>query len=336
MLRLLAVTNMYPTQEAPELGSFVEQQIKGLRQIGLNVDVMLVDRARRGMRVYLSLGRKVRARAAEFQADVVHVMYGGVIADEVTRNVRDRPTIVSFCGSDLLGENLSGSLRKLISRYGVLASHRSAKQASGIVVKSKNLRDALPSDTTLSKVRVIPNGLDLELFKPLNRRACRDRLGWSNNGFHVLFATNGADPCKRPELARAALIEMRKSGISAEIHELRKVPHDLVPVWLNAADVLLLTSLHEGSPNTVKEALACNVPVVSVDVGDVRERIEGIEGCFLASPDPGDLAAKLCLVHDRQSRVAGRIKMQDLSLEHVARRLATFYEDVVLSYGRTK
>src|SRR5687767_106770 len=111
MLRLLAVTNIYPYPETPESGTFVEQQIKGLKQIGLNVDVMLVDRARKGMRVYLGLGRKVRERVAEFHPDVVHVMYGGVMADEVTRSVKNRPTIISFCGSDLLGENLSGAFR---------------------------------------------------------------------------------------------------------------------------------------------------------------------------------------------------------------------------------
>src|SRR4030095_2056880 len=99
-------------------------------------------------------------------------------------------------------------------------------------------------------------------------------------------------------------------------------------------DVVLLTSLHEGSPNIVKEALACNRAVVSVDVGDVRERIEGIEGCYLALPEASDLAAKLRLCHAGPSRVAGRIKMQDLSLEHIARRLTEFYEDVLLPYGR--
>src|SRR4030095_5746723 len=99
-------------------------------------------------------------------------------------------------------------------------------------------------------------------------------------------------------------------------------------------DVVLLTSLHEGSPNVVKEALACNRAVVSVDVGDVRERIEGIEGCYLALPDASDLAAKLHLVHARQSRVAGRIKMQNLSLEHIAYGLMQFYEEVLLHYGR--
>jgi glycosyltransferase involved in cell wall biosynthesis len=205
MLRILAVTNIYPTPQAPFSGTFVEQQIRGIRQIGLDVDVMFLDRRQKGMSVYLRLGRQVRARIVSYQPDLVHVMYGGAMADEVTRAVADRPTIVSFCGSDLLGEPLSGILRKLLAGYGVMASYRAARRACGVVVKSKNLHDALPGDADRSKVRIIPNGVDLERFQPLNRDECRKQLGWSDHRLHVLFPTNSGDPLKRPELAKAAV-----------------------------------------------------------------------------------------------------------------------------------
>jgi teichuronic acid biosynthesis glycosyltransferase TuaC len=334
MLRILAVTNVYPTPQAPSLGTYVEQQVKGLRQIGLGVNVMFLDRAQKGMGVYLGLGRQLRARVVNYQPDVVHVMYGGKMGDEVTRVIADRPTIVSFCGSDLLGEPLSGILRKLIAGYGVMASHRAARRACGIVVKSKNLQDALPEDADRSKVRIIPNGVDLGRFKPLNRGQCRKMLGWSDNHFHVLFPTSSGDPLKRPDLAKAAVEAANRSGIQAEMHQMRGVSHEEVPIWLNASDVVLLTSLQEGSPNIVKEALACNIPVVSVDVGDVRERIQGIEGCYLGAPEPGDLAAKLHMVHAGPRRIAGRIKMRELSLERVALQFKEFYSEVLGSFEK--
>jgi teichuronic acid biosynthesis glycosyltransferase TuaC len=320
---------MYPTPLLPALGTFVEQQIESLKQIGLDVDVMLVERCQRGTSVYLGLGRNVRAKILEFQPDVVHIMYGGVMADMITRSVRDLPTVVSFCGSDLLGEHLSGSFRKLIAGYGVLASRRAAQRAAGIVVKSKNLYDAVPSTVDRSKVKIIPNGIDLDRFKPLNRDACRNRLGWLHDRLNVLFPTNMGDPRKRLDLARAAVEAVGRLGVPAQIHELQGVAHSEVPIWLNASDVVLLTSQHEGSPNIIKEALACNLPVVSVDVGDVRERIESIEGCYLASPDPGDLAAKLSLVHSGTRRVTGRAAMQELSLENIARKVKNLYEDII-------
>ena len=330
-LRILAVTNVYPSTDAPASGTFVEQQLKGLRQIGLNVDVMVVDRLERGMSCYLGLGRKVQARMVSCQPDLVHVMYGGVMADMVTRAVGDVPTVVSFCGSDLLGELLSGPVRKFVSRYGVMASHKAARRATGIIVKSQNLRDALPNHVDHSKVRIIPNGIDLERFRPLSQETCRARLGWNANHFHVLFPTNGGDPVKRPHLARSAIDRVIRSGIPAELHYLCGVAHDEVPLWLNASDSLLLTSLHEGSPNIVKEALACNIPIVSVDVGDVRERVQGIDGCYIALAESGDLATKLSLVHNSSRRVSARVKMHALSLERIARRLKEVYEEILSS-----
>lgn len=332
-MRLLAITNIYPTPESPMSGPFVEQQIKGLREGGLDVDVLHVDRTRKGMAAYLGLARCLRHYVEEIDPDIVHAMYGGVMADIVTSLVRDRPTVVSFCGSDLLGELLSGRVRKLISAFGVLASHRAARRASGIVVKSRNLERALPANVNRRKIRIIPNGVDLELFRPLDRDACRDKLGWGPDHFHVLFPTNCGDARKRIGLARAAVEVGYRAGLNAVIHELKGVSHSEVPVWLNASDVVLLTSLHEGSPNVIKEALACNVPVVSADVGDVRERIDGIEGCFLALPEPGDLAAKLCRVESGMRRIAGRGKLQHLSLEHIAHRLKQFYFEIMESYG---
>jgi teichuronic acid biosynthesis glycosyltransferase TuaC len=335
-MRILAVTNMYPTRRAPHSGIFVKQQIEALKEIGLDVDLILVERLEKGMACYLGLPRRVQSRIRDWQPDIVHAMYGGVMADMVTRTVSDKPTIVTFHGSDLLGEHLSGRLRKLIAEYGVWASRRAARRASGIVAVSRELRDALPDDVDKTKVRIIPCGIDLEQFKPLDQDTCRKRLRWRDDRFNVLFPTNGGDPRKRLDLAQAAVEAVKQCGIAVELHQLRGVLHDEVPIWLNASDVLLLTSLHEGSPTAVKEALACNRPVVSVDVGDVSERIEGIEGCYLALAEASDLAAKLRLVHAGQSRVPGRIKMQNLSLEHIARRLAQFYEDVLSSYGRTR
>jgi glycosyltransferase involved in cell wall biosynthesis len=325
---------MYPTPRHPALGTFVEQQIQGLRRIGLIVDVMVVDRWVRGMSSYLTMGAELRNHIKHFQPDVVHAMYGGVLAEEATRACENRPTVVSFCGSDLLGELLSGPGRRIVSECGVLASHIAARRALGIVVKSQNLEEALPATVDRSKVRIIPNGIDLERFKPLDPVACRKQLGWTSNRFHVLFPTNAGDPRKRPGLAQAAIDIVNRSGLNAEMHRLQGVPHELVPIWLNASDVVLLTSLHEGSPNVIKETLACDVPIISVDVGDVRDLIRGVEGCYMALPDAQDLADKLHLVGSNRGRIAGRRKVERLSLEHTAVNLRSFYVEVLDSYQR--
>jgi glycosyltransferase involved in cell wall biosynthesis len=141
---------------------------------------------------------------------------------------------------------------------------------------------------------------------------------------------------KRFDLAQAAVLALNSSGVRTEMHQLQGIENSVVPVWLNASNVLLLTSLHEGSPTVVKEALACNVPVVSVDVGDVRQRIRDIDGCYIAAPDPSDLAAKLSLVCSGKGRVAGRVKMQELSLERIALELKNLYQDLMRSHKETQ
>lgn len=341
-MRVLAVTNMYPSAASPWVGTFVEQQIEGLRRLGLKVRVLCLERPHGGVgartmhflsggvRAYSGAGGRIRRLAAEVRPDIVHVMYGGVMAELVTRAVSGTPIVVSFCGADLLGEPAKRLGKQLSIRYGVFASHAAARRADGIVVKSSNLRDALPPGIDPRKVWTIPNGVDLELFKPMDPSACREQLGWKKGPFHVLFPSFPENLVKGFDLAREAVDRLSASGMTVELHTLRDRPHSEIPLWLNACDGLILTSHVEGSPNIVKEALACNRGVVSVDVGDVRERLEGIAGCHVAVATADDLAAKLRIVLGRTggTRVEGRGRMQELSLARIAERLLGVYREV--------
>jgi glycosyltransferase involved in cell wall biosynthesis len=327
-MHVLAITNIYPSAKAPDSGVFVEQQVKGLRAAGVDIDVLIVNRRERGRSCYLTLFNEVQSKVREVRPDIVHSMYGGVMADIVTRAVNDRSTVVTFHGSDLLGDRSAGRIMQLMANYGVRASWRAARRATGIVAVSEIVGSALPDNIDRSKVRIIPCGIDLERFRPLDRAACRRQLGWTSNKFYVLFGGNGGNPIKRFHLAQAAVHELSALGVAAEIRQLQGLENRIVPLWINASDVVLLTSFHEGSPTIVKEALACGVPVVSVDVGDVRERILGIKGCYIATPDPSDLAAKLRLVVSSGKRISSH-NIQELTLETVAAKLKRFYSDLL-------
>jgi teichuronic acid biosynthesis glycosyltransferase TuaC len=322
------VTNMYPTPAAPDDGTPVADELASLRAAGLHVDLLHLPREGGGRRVYLGLGRRVRGLLRDARPDLVVVMYGGVMADVVTRTVHDIPVVVTFRGTDLLGGRGKGLVHGLSRRYGVLASHWAAARAAGVVVKSQNLVDAVPARVDPSRVWIVPDGVDLNRFRPLDKEACRAALGWSPRHRHVLFPGSPVRPEKRFALAEASVEVLRRQGESVELHALAGVPHDSVPMWLNAADVVLLSSAHEGSPNVVKEALACNVSVVSVDVGDVRVRIAGLDGYSIADPTPHDLAVKVAGVLERDGPLAGRERVADLSLERVAARLGEIYATV--------
>jgi glycosyltransferase involved in cell wall biosynthesis len=130
-------------------------------------------------------------------------------------------------------------------------------------------------------------------------------------------------------LARSAVALLDAKHRHVKFHVLSGTPNSEVPFWLNAADVLLLTSKHEGSPTIVKEALACRLPVVSVDVGDVAERIEGIDGCHLAEAEPAALAGKLELVFERRRRLDCKEKLHEFSCETIAAKLENFYQELI-------
>jgi teichuronic acid biosynthesis glycosyltransferase TuaC len=325
-LRVLAVTNMYPAPDAPTSGVFIEQQVEGLRRSGVDVQVLLFDRRNLGRGVYRSVGRQLAEAVRRSPVDLVHVMYGGVMADRATRCLPGLPVLVTFHGSDLQGAAPgSGALERLSAAYGVHASKRAALRASGVVVVAEHLARLLPAGLPARRVRVIPAGIDLDRFRPLDSVFCRSRLGWAPDRFHVVFATGNGDPVKRPELAREAVGRLAAAGCPAELHVLSGVTNETVPVWLNAADVLLLTSLREGSPTIVKEAMACERPVVSVDVGDVALQLRGIPGCHLAEADPGALASALESVFRGPRRARGRARAAEVSVEVTSGRLLEFY-----------
>jgi teichuronic acid biosynthesis glycosyltransferase TuaC len=322
-LKILAVTNMYPTERSPDSGTFIAAQVEGLQRIGVNVEVFRVDRERRGRSAYTGLSGKLRRAALEGTFDLMHVMYGGVMAERATRSMV-LPIVVSFCGSDLQGAPREPLLARLSAWYGVWASRRAAQRADAITVKSRGLREALPAGLDRKLENVIPDGIDLELFRPLERQQCRQALGWERDRCHFLFHRS-SNPGKRVELARGAVALAARRGLRVELHELAGVERTQVPLWMGASDALLFTSVLEGSPNIVKEALACDVPVLSVDVGDVRERLSGIEGCAIVPDDVHAIADAIEQVCRRGARINGRSTIESLSTENVARQLLNVY-----------
>src|SRR5262249_43598081 len=147
-------------------------------------------RRREGPWVYYRFGTALRRKVSEFAPDLIHVMYGGGMAGEGTREGGVTPVIVNFYGAGLLCGKLSRPGRKIISHYGVYCSIKAARGAQGVIVVSRNLLNALNRRVSAGNVRVIPCGIDLERFKPLDRRYCQDKLGWANSRFHILFVSS--------------------------------------------------------------------------------------------------------------------------------------------------
>jgi glycosyltransferase involved in cell wall biosynthesis len=325
---------MFPAPDAPQSGRFIEQQIVGLERLGLHLEVLFINRRKNGMRVYAGLPGLLKKAIARFKPDLIHVMYAGIMSRLVSHVVRDRPVLVTFHGSDLLGQPFERPLRRFLSACSVIASRQAARRCDGVIAVAEHLLKYIPENIPRSRIWVIPCGIDLSLFQHMDQALCRERLGWTRDTFHILFQNTG-DPVKRPELANAAVERLKGLGVNADLHYLRGVAYDEVPIWHNASDVLLVTSHHEGSPTIVKEALACNLPVVSTPVGDVEERLAGVQPSAVVPPDADAIAQALKKTLLERKRSNGRKHVMHLGHDQVAQHLLGVYRAILEQRLRT-
>jgi len=188
----------------------------------------------------------------------------------------------------------------------------------------------------IDKVEVIPNGVDLDIFRPMNKNDCRKELGWDIGNKIILFAADPKRPEKNFSLAKKATETLNIQDV--ELKVVYPVPHKDIPIYLNAADLLLSTSLWEGSPNIIKEAMACNCPIVSTNVGDVKWLLDGVEGCFITTKDPKDVADKIEKALNFRGKTMGREKLISLGLdsEHIAKKIIQVYEEVIYNTSKEK
>jgi glycosyltransferase involved in cell wall biosynthesis len=190
-----------------------------------------------------------------------------------------------------------------------------------VIVKSNEMKQRL----RLKSAHVIPNGVDLSLFCPMNLGEARRALGLDPAKKFVLFPYNRAELRKRYDLVESAVARARDQVPELEILHAYRVPQEQVPLYMNAAELMVMASMIEGSPNTVKEALACNLPVVTVDVGDTVELIQHTKGHHLIPREVGSIAAAIVEVCRRGTRARSRERMAPFSIEKVAERVMKVY-----------
>lgn len=290
---------------------FYRQQVETLEDMGMSCATLPVPGSRNGAQNrspvdYLRFFPTV-VRQALGPYDLVHANFG-LTAPHALAQVR-LPVVVSLWGTDLFG------------RYGWVSDVCTA-YADEVIVMSQDMADALDCDC-----HVIPHGVDFEKFRPRDRAAARRDVGWDLDERHVLFPYYTDRPVKNYPLAKRVTERARERlDRPLTLQTVTDVPHDRMPTYMNAADCLLLTSRWEGSPNAVKEALACNLPVVSRPVGDVPERLEGVSPSGIGTTE-ADLVDTLVSVLKADERSNGREETEELSLTRMGERIAEVYEE---------
>ena len=296
---------------------FFNQQIRYLEDAGVETTTLPVPGERhvgdgdvdgRSPLDYLRLYPTV-LRHSFGDYDLVHANYGLTAPAAVAQP--SLPVVVSLWGTDLMGP------------YGPVSA-ACARFADAVVVMSHEMAERLSCDSY-----VIPHGVDLERFAPAPADEARGELGWDPDVRHVLFPyppERGVKDYPRAERVVEAARERLDEPV--ELHAVTGVPHARMPVYMNAADSLLVTSRREGSPNAVKEAMACDLPVVTTDVGDVRARLADVSPSAVETTDEG-LADALADVLAARERSNGREAAREVSVQRSNERLRAVYRTVV-------
>jgi glycosyltransferase involved in cell wall biosynthesis len=310
-LEVLVVTNMYPTAEEPWYGSFVKEQMDAVRRHVRDLHVFAFD-GRAQSRRYVEAAREVRRLSRTRHFGLIHAHYG--LSGAVAMTQRRLPIVTTFWGSD------TGYVRwqRFVS-WGV------ARRTFPIFVAEANARVIGISDPV-----VISSGVDIERFRPVERMRARRALGWPADVAYVLFPGSRVNARKRFDLFESAVREARKQLPDLAAVSLEGFQREEVPLVMNAADALLMTSDWEGSPLAVKEALACRTPVVAVPVGDVAEVVAGLPGCEVVERQP-ELIGDALLRALRSGRPAElRARAEHFSQHRVAERIVEVYERVLM------
>lgn len=293
------------------VSAFVQSQYDSLKNEGL--EMRLVGTEGKGAKAYLRTAWKLRKKIRAERPDVVHGHYTlcGWAANLACLGLCHKPKIVvsilgSFPTKDRKWKFVRWSMKHLWDAT-IVKSQRTANQLG------------LP-------VNIIPNGVNLEIFQTQDTLAARKAVGFEDGKKYIIWCSNPERPEKDWALAQAATHD-----IDAELVAVyNKTPQE-VCTYMNAADCLLLTSVSEGSPNVIKEAMSCNCPIVTTNVGDVTERLENLDGCYVVdSREPKELAEAIrkSLVFGKRTEGRKRIIADQLEISQIAKRIKEIYERI--------
>lgn len=309
-MRVLVVTNLQPDEATPQRGQWVRDQVAEVRRHGVEVELFSFPR---GRGEYAPATRRLRALLRRRRFDLVHAHYG--LAGWCAKLAGARPLVVTFHGTDV--------------RHWVVGplSHRLAWRVDVVAAVSRALfepEDGRPGLPRVPGSAVLPCGPALDRFGPRPRAEARAELGLDPAGRYLLFPADPARPEKRHDRAAALA-----AACEAELLSGGSIEPERMPLWMNAADAVLVTSDYEGFGMAAVEALACDVPVLSTPVGVAPYALGGLEGCLCAEFDTAawaELARRHLAAAD--PRVAGQERAAPLSAARMAERVIEVYRDV--------
>lgn len=315
--RKLRVVAVIPgTADSPVSMIFAKREVDALRDYGVEVRKFFL-KSRTSLPILVGEWRRLRREIDSFKPDVIHCHYGTMTAF-LTVFATALPVVVTYRGSDLNPVPSVGMFRTMLAHF---LSQIAAIRACRIVCVSRELAARLVYGG--SKVTVIPEAIDLKIFQPIPRNEARLKLGWTHDAPVVLFNAGASPKVKRIDLCEMAMAVARKKNAGIKLVVMHgDVPPADVPLYHNASDVLLVTSDFEGGPTIVQEAIACGLPVISVVVGDVPQKLNEVFPSRIVERSPEAIATALLEIIALRTRSNGpEVAIRQFSNEIVAPKL---------------
>jgi teichuronic acid biosynthesis glycosyltransferase TuaC len=317
--KTLKILHVIPFHPSPSSFIFAKRQVEDLSELGHRNELFFFNTSFSIIGFYKQLVQLKRV-VKNFQPDIIHAHYGTINA-YFASFISHVPLVVSFHGSDL---NFTKDVHWLREKLGKRLSRSAAKSARRIICVSELLQTKLPIGK--EKSTVISSGVNTEHFKKLNRTECKSALNLSKAKNYIFFNANNP-VVKRLDIALEVVALLQ--DLNVELLSLKgNVDPTEIPVYLNASVAVLLCSDSEGSPMVIKEAMACELPIVSTDVGDVKSRIVGVEHCYIVEQNAEAIAEKMRIIIDTDVEVTnGLTQLKSLELDHlsVAKKVEAVY-----------
>jgi teichuronic acid biosynthesis glycosyltransferase TuaC len=309
-VRVLVVTNFEPDDAAPQRGRWVRDQVDEVRRRGIEVDLFSFPP---GRGEYLPATRRLRALLRRERFDLVHAHYG--LPGWCARLAGAHPLLVTFHGTDVRHPLVGALSRRLAWRVDLAAG------VSRALFEAEDGRPGLPA---VPGSAVLPCGPDLGRFEPIPRADARRKLGLDPDGRYLFFPANPERTEKRHDRAAELAVACEADLLSGG-----SIEPERMPLWLNAANAVLVTSDHEGFGMAAVEALACEVPVLSTPVGVAPYALAGLAGCLCAPFEVATWsAAARPHLEAADPRVAGSGRAVTLSAARMAERVIEAYRDI--------
>lgn len=316
-MKILHITNNYPTENLPIFGIFVKEQIESLSKIGCENDLFFANGYEKGKIEYLKGILRLSRKLKNNKYDIIHCHHAlSGLMYLLTPKYDKTPRIISFQNDP-------------VNEHGIVLFKILKLYFNAFIFKNNS--KLIPSLN--GKGYYLPNGVNTDFFSPIDQNTAKKKVNLDQKKKYVLFVSSFlVRNQKRIDRYDQTMAFLKENYPVHNFEELKlvNVERKFMPFYFNGASVHLLTSDFEGSPNSVKESISCNTPVVSTNVGNVKEMLEGAENCFVSDDYSPEVLAKLVVQStEQQSDIRKEIFEKKLDMESVAVKLFGIYKSLL-------